>query len=82
MNSSCIGCKCVLPILIYIETIERSFAADIFEGDVGNIARTAGIRLDKGDIITCIIDILRACYVDWMSTCTIKYLVEMRYLQC
>ena len=41
-----------MPILINIETVERSFGTEILKGHIGDISRAARIRLNESDIIS------------------------------
>ena len=51
-NGSRVGCECILPILIYVKTIERGFAADVFKRDIADITGSAWIGFYKGDIVS------------------------------
>ena len=46
-----VGCECALPVLRHIKTVKGSFGPDIFEGDIGHVARASGICLDESDIV-------------------------------
>lgn len=65
-HSSGVRLKCILPILIDVQAIERSLRSKILKGDVGDVARPAWVSLDESNIIS-LDDVDVACMLGELS---------------